>query len=130
MNFFQKHWDGDYSLKVSFWVNTLLVGFAFSIPFSIILLYLIQNNHFSIFLRVLFNYQIFRLFLTVWQAVGVFRSADKYVQKGGKAAWAFAAKVVLIVMVSNVFLSIVTLMLDNGQIIQFWQEYVAAIDGY
>ncbi len=94
-NYFIRHWRGDLSLGVSYWVNGFLATFL--VVFIVVLL--VQFRDFgglkwTAVLALLAYAVIFAL--TIWQLVGVWRSASKHVSRGGRSSWAIAAKIAVI----------------------------------
>jgi len=96
-NFILKHWRGDYSLGFSYWV----IGSLLTV------VVLIATNAVGSFDRlrelgprgsgfVILTFFGFLLALTLWQLVGIWRSASKHKQRGGKAFWAGLAKVMVV----------------------------------
>ncbi len=93
-NFIAKHWRGEYSLGVSYWL------FGFLIAFFIALLN-VTLGHLSDAMNLntqkqgatIFVYYVAILVVAVWQLVGVIRSASAHVSRGGKRFWAGMAKV-------------------------------------
>ncbi|MGO8854368.1 MAG: GYF domain-containing protein [Steroidobacteraceae bacterium] len=96
-NYLVRQWRGDFSLPVSYWVNGALVTLAI-IP----ALTAINNSKLSDRLGI-YGTGLWILFvlgfvaaLTVWQAIGTWRSAEKHVARGGSAGWAVTARVMIV----------------------------------
>jgi len=96
-SYFLRHWRGELSLGVSFWVNTLLGAIALIAIGVVLGEWVAQSQN---------NYSVAALWVTmwscafavlVWQAVGVWRSAAHHVSATGKGFWSGSAKVVVIV---------------------------------
>tara|TARA_R110002110_G_scaffold331227_1_gene542412 strand:- start:1773 stop:3305 length:1533 start_codon:yes stop_codon:yes gene_type:complete len=94
--FFRKHYNGDYSLGRSYWVNTFLVVLFAPIVGALLLPWLIEN------FRAQYGSGAF-LFITLlgiaawlWAIAGTWASANKHTSRGGKQGWATAAKVMII----------------------------------
>ncbi len=119
MNWILKHWRGEYSLKTSFWLNTILVNFIVSLPFSFVLIDLLQSGQENLFLRVLLNFQLLRILISVWQAVGVYRSSV-YSLLSGKSFWGFVARVMVIVFTANAILSALMVWYHSEQVLGMW----------
>ena len=92
-NFLVKHWRGDYSLGFSYWViGSLLTVIVVAITTTI------GSNSGLPELGARASGTAILVFyglvatLTLWQLVGIWRSADKHSQRGGKAFWAGIAK--------------------------------------
>lgn len=94
--FFRRHYNGDYSLARSYWVNTLLVS-LFAPAVGLMLLPWLGENFparygSAGFLLV----TAFGILAWVWAVSGTWASANKHVRRGGKAGWATAAKVMIV----------------------------------
>lgn len=96
-NFLVKHWCGNYSLGFSYWViGSLLTVIVISITTAISSSSgLRELGPRASGTAILFFYG-FVVTLTLWQLVGIWRSADKHSQRGGKTFWAGLAKVMVI----------------------------------
>lgn len=96
-NYFVRHWRGDLSLGVSYWVNLVLVSLfltllGLAVSGGIILLAIpLPLIDAWIFFGLAFG-----IVISVWQFVGVWRSASNHVSRGGTRAWATVAKVMLV----------------------------------
>ncbi len=94
-NYFIRHWRGDLSLGVSYWVNGML---------GRLLVLLADNtveqmpNNMPITLLAILTIMIYAMFTltSVWQLVGVWRSASKHVSRGGNGGWATAAQIAVV----------------------------------
>ncbi len=114
MNYIRKHWHGELSLAISFWVNFFLINVTGGLLCS----WFSQNSpikHPVIVARVLVFYIIFTLGIVPWQTVGLWRACNRHVAVNGRAFWARTAQV-------NVILSLVVTL---GSIISFWEIYKA-----
>ena len=96
-SYFLRHWRGELSLGVSFWVNTLLGAIALVAIGAVLGEWVAQSQS---------NYSVAALWVTIWlcaigvllwQAVGVWRSAAHHVTATGKQLWSGCAKAVVIV---------------------------------
>lgn len=108
--FFRRHYNGDYSLARSYWVNTLLVS-LFAPVVGLMLLPWLNDNF-----PARYGSAGFLLVTTLgvvawfWAVSGTWASADKHVQRGGKSGWATAAKVMIVLGVLRTFGDIANLM--------------------
>ncbi|MBR0656596.1 hypothetical protein [Plastoroseomonas arctica] len=90
-----KHWRGGFSLGFAYWINGVLVALV-----SVAVLYgigtLIDANADSLSLNqmraAVIGFTALMLVSPIWQFVGIWRSASAHVSRGGKQAWAIAAK--------------------------------------
>ena len=96
-SYFLRHWRGELSLGVSFWVNTLLGAIALVAIGTVLGEWVVHSQS---------NYSVAALWVTIWscaigvllwQAVGVWRSAAHHVAATGKQLWSGCAKAVVIV---------------------------------
>lgn len=101
--FFRRHYNGDYSLARSYWVNTLLVS-LFAPVVGIMLLPWLGENFPARYGSTGF------LFVTTlgilawfWAVAGTWASANKHIQRGGKSGWATAAKFMIVLGVLRTF---------------------------
>jgi hypothetical protein len=91
-NFIVKHWRGEYSLAVSYWLFGFLIAiFVAILPFALGEL----SNALNLGTEtqgtlILANYAAIAA-VSVWQIVGVIRSASAYVKHGGRYIWAAMA---------------------------------------
>ena len=94
-NYFTRHWRGDLSLGISYWANGMLGTFL--VLFGSNMLVQMQDSFGLKWLAVssLVLY-VLALLVSVWQCVGVWRSASKHVSRGGSIGWATAAKVAVV----------------------------------
>jgi len=96
-NYFVRHWRGELSLPVSYWVNgslltLLLVAILTAIRKTQLFEELGGEGTGLWILAVL----MLSVSFAVWQSIGIWRSADEHPSRGGSKGWAIAAKVVVI----------------------------------
>ena len=96
IRYMARHWNGENSLAVAFWRNTLLVGLLFNefikVVGKFIILPMPPGLAFSMTV-----YVGFMVLLHAWQLVGLWRSAERHVERGGKPFLAKAAKVAVVI---------------------------------
>lgn len=90
-----RHWNGDLSLGVSFWVNDVLLNIAVAIILYIIIS-LLESASIGVALTVLWILLLFSIALGIWQLVGIWRSAEKHKQYTGRRGLAIAAQVLVV----------------------------------
>lgn len=96
-NFLVKHWRGDYSLGVSYWViGSLLTVIVVAVTTAIGSSSALRELGPRASGTAILAFYGFVVTLTLWQLVGIWRSADKHSQRGGKAFWASLAKVMVV----------------------------------
>lgn len=104
MNYIRKHWRGELSLSVSFWINLFLLNSSFMLFDR----WLTQNSiieHPQIAGRVTIIYNIVRLGLVYpWQIVGLWRASKRHIEATGKRFW---ARTVQVLVVLGIFATVV-----------------------
>jgi len=96
LNYIQKHWRGEFSLAISFWINLFLINVVIYL-FWALLLYseAIENPITSA--RVTIIYTTFVLMIVYpWQIIGLWRSCSHHIEKSGKRFWARTAQVLVV----------------------------------
>lgn len=95
--FFRRHYNGDYSLGRSYWVNTFLVS-LFAPALGLMLLPWLGRSFPARYSSAAFLLlTVLGLLIWFWAVSGTWASASKHVQRGGKAGWATAAKLLIII---------------------------------
>lgn len=107
--FFRRHFNGDYSLARSYWVNTFLVA-LFAPVLGLMLLPWLSANFPARYGSAGF------LFITalgvvvwVWAVSGTWASANKHAQRGGSSRWALAAKGMIVLGVINTLANVINM---------------------
>lgn len=96
-NYFVRHWRGQLSLPVSYWVNGFLLTFLLVRSFTAI-----ETSDLAEGLGahstglLLLSTFLLTIACSVWQGVGVWRSADRHPSRGGSKGWATVAKVMVV----------------------------------
>lgn len=93
-----RHWRGDLSLGVSWWVNCFLLWAGCIAAFSVLVQVGVALTTWLAIPILVFMF-LFFAFATCWQVVGTWRSAGRHADRGGMPAVAMAAKVVLVIWV-------------------------------
>jgi hypothetical protein len=92
-----KHWRGQLSLPISYWVNgTLLTVLLTAIMTGVSRSGLIAGLGAQRVGLWVLSVLLLALTCSVWQSVGIWRSADKHPSRGGSKAWATIAKVMVV----------------------------------
>jgi hypothetical protein len=121
-NYLLRHWRGQLSLPVSYWVNGSLVGALFGGLGAGLGTYLPKAGY-SLKTAVSFNLLllIFIVVYWIWSSVGIWRSADRRISEGKRKGWANAAKVAVslgaLMMVSKLITSIVPNVVDEVKVL-------------
>ena len=96
MEYVRTHWRGEQSLARSYWINNLLFSMLIIISFKFAEDPISKLNAKTI-LTILFVYVVCLAIITVWQIVGIWRSATNHSIKTGRWFWARAAKVMVVI---------------------------------
>jgi hypothetical protein len=102
-NYFARHWRGELSLPVSYWLNGILGALMVGVTVAV-LAYTINRQGAAqplLWLVSLIVTWLSAALLTVWLTVGVWRSATRY-RQGGKRFWGAAAKALVLLGVVEV----------------------------
>ena len=94
-DFIKKHWDGDYSLAKSYWVNTLFVSLVFVLCAQLLFQFFDERTHARYVSSAVLFVTLLSVAVWCWSVIGTWRSASKHVSRGGKPFWAIAAKVAI-----------------------------------
>ena len=90
-NYLIRHWRGEISLGVTYWVNGFLAVIVQSA--LVVILAQIQGNYSLRAMAVAsIGVALFSVMAWLWLVVGTWRSADRHVERGGSSQWAGAAK--------------------------------------
>jgi hypothetical protein len=95
-NYFARHWRGELSLPLSYWGNGFLVSFTTGLLVAAITEGLRDRYEPT---RALGSMALLYFTIAVtltWQVVGVWRSANRYLHRGGSGVWAGLAKCAMI----------------------------------
>jgi hypothetical protein len=96
--FIPKHWRGEYSLRRSFWLNTVVISWF--IPLSTLTLF--SANTFQLPTRIasIAFVIVFGMFSPslMWGLVGTARASKIYQERGGRKSWATAAVLVTMLL--------------------------------
>jgi hypothetical protein len=92
-NYIMRHWRGELSLPISYWVNGSLLGVGFLLLF--LLMGEVTNDwELRTTAFVMLALMTLLILVTIWSSVGILRSASQHAKRGGSAGWATAAQVV------------------------------------
>ena len=102
-DYFTQHWQGEYSLPVSYWVNYVVVGFIFLFLLNAYPDELITSDIHDLYIYIT-GYCI-ALTVITWQVVGVWRSANNHIQKTKRKYWANTVKLLVVLgLISGSFM--------------------------
>ena len=105
-DYIKKHYRGELPLEMSYWVNTIILSVIFNLItfIGIDSIDVTQNTTFWMLFIALYFIFIY-LVVSPWMYIGLWRSADKHIQKYGVRFWANVVKILLIVGVFKTALS-------------------------
>ena len=103
-----RHWRGDYSLGVSYWI----FGALLSVIATVVFRSLGDSRGSFEWTPMAAGYVIvasylFLMTMTVWQLVGIYRAAGKHVSRGGRRGWATMARIMVVLGVLRAGLDLV-----------------------
>ena len=100
-NYLVRHWRGELSLPVSYWVNGVLANLLLMVTLfgTAYVISSIKTDYAALL------YWIVAMLLMsvacVWQSVGIWRSAGYYANQGGRRIWSLLARLAVILGVIN-----------------------------
>jgi hypothetical protein len=103
VNYLTRHWRGELSLGVSYWVNGFLANLVAVLGVAILIP---VENQIDLRIASALFLCVFAgiIAITVWQLVGIWRSASRHVSRGGTQAWAAIAKILVLLGVFSTIL--------------------------
>jgi len=116
--FFRKHYNGDYSLARSYWINTFLLQGLVSLAGLALLGWLAQDAPARYGAAAALFLVVLGIVLAAWAIRGTWASSSKHVARGGRRGWANAAKVLLILSVVGTVLNLAK---DAGALAEYWK---------
>jgi hypothetical protein len=87
-NYIVRHWRGDLSLSVSYWINNFLATIAVSFLIQKLGSSISISDSPLIFATIRTLVLVVAIAISIWQLVGVWRSAGKHRARGGGGFWA------------------------------------------
>jgi hypothetical protein len=100
-SYLRRHWCGDLSLELTFWVNGAILFFTlYTVPVVSPGIFTSRTNPIRTWIYLL----VFLAALTivsVWQLVGIWRSAGKHQSRGGRSLWGWSARAMVVLFVLN-----------------------------
>jgi hypothetical protein len=113
-NFIAKNWRGEYPLPVSYWVFGLIGNFAVAlIPLGLAAVYDTRMGFQPVYVfAFILSVWLLSIGISVWQWVGVWRSANRYIERKSlkleRAPWAGVAKLMTVIAILQLAAAIVT----------------------
>jgi len=95
-SYIRKHWRGNLSLAVSFWINLFLLNIVILL-FWVLLGYseILENPVISARVVIIFAAFVF-LIVYPWQIIGLWRSCNRHIEIHGKHFWARTTQVLVV----------------------------------
>ena len=97
-NYFVRHWRGECSLGISYWVNGNVLAGIGTVALTVAT-HLLEKGGYS--LRAIsfagLGTLLFSVIAWLWSSVGIWRSASHHVARGGSSGWASAARVGVVI---------------------------------
>ncbi|HVY58694.1 MAG TPA: GYF domain-containing protein [Xanthobacteraceae bacterium] len=95
-NYLTRHWRGELSLPVAFWVNGFACNFVLSVAAAFFTIYIETAGLSAALAASVVVFTVAQVAVWVWQIVGMWRSAARHRERGGRAFWAGLAQVVVV----------------------------------
>jgi len=107
VNYIRKHWRGELSLGVSFWINTILFNILHGFVLEVWTAAPLIENPVT-YAQLTFIYVVLSsLSITPWQFVGLWRACNRHVKESGKTFWGGTVQVIVILMFIGVVATLV-----------------------
>jgi len=98
LSYIKKHYKGELSLEVSYWINTVILSAIFALISLVGIDNIDVTYHTKFWMVFIALYFLFIYFvLSPWMYIGLWRSADNHIEKYGVRFWANVVKILLIV---------------------------------
>ncbi len=104
LNYVKRHWQGNFSLSVSFWINFLLLYFILNFLERYIFPPYIQGE-LAVTNAVIAFTVIVRLIIYPWQVVGVIRACDRAANTNIDRYWIIAAQGIVVMSIVGTVVS-------------------------
>lgn len=99
-NYLLRHWRGECSLGIAYWLNgTLIAGVLTGVLLGVLSGYSDGNQSLRNTAAADILTIVLSLLVWIWSTVGVWRSAERHVSRGGRSFWAAAAKFMVVISV-------------------------------
>lgn len=96
VNYIKKHWHGELSLAVSFWINLFLLNVAIRLLNALFLYSGIIENPVVVARVSLIYAGLVLLIVYPWQIIGLWRSCNHHIEKSGKRFWPRTVQVLVV----------------------------------
>lgn len=95
-SYIARHWTGDLSLGISYWVNGTLVSLLVAVS-TIILVAVDVAESPKLYSAGVIGAWTLMFIVAIWQLVGIWRSASNHESRGGKRGWAIVAQIMVVI---------------------------------
>jgi len=100
-SYLRRHWCGDLSLELTFWVNGTILFIALStVPVVAPGIFTSRSNPVRTWIFLL-SFLAALTIVSVWQLIGLWRSAGKHRSRGGRSLWGWSARAMVVLLVLN-----------------------------
>lgn len=96
-HYIARHWRGELSLFISYWVNTVLIGIIIVAAFLMLKKSGIFQRNLLIGTQAAVTLMVLSIPVYIWQLGGCWRSANRRAKETGKQLWARVAQAALII---------------------------------
>lgn len=103
MNYIYKHWRGELSLTISFWINIVLLNLVIRLTRYYLKSYDIIENPIIIAREIIIFSAFIFFILYPWQIIGLWRCCNNHIKKNGRRFWARTSQVIIIFAVIFLF---------------------------
>ena len=122
MNYIKKHWTGNYPLWISFWINGVLLYLLWGLIFSLIIQFSGAQHNGELLLRIFMNYRLSSLFISVWQTVGIYRSALNYQKATGNLILSKIARNFSLVFILDGLVGAYVVFFEQNALLSAWND--------
>ncbi len=119
MSYIKKHWQGDYSLGISFWFNSVLVIIVYHYGENLIRLSFDLSPH-SFILSTIVYLVVSRLIIYPWQVIGLLRACERHLLINGNVIQVRIVQAMVILSLLGTFIHI----LDSAQSLIIFKKSV------
>lgn len=109
IDYIKQHWSGELPLGVSYWINGVIVSLVGGFIGALSSTYFGSNYAPKLSLAWMIIYPPIVIAISIWQLVGICRSANNHVSATGRRFWATAARVFLVLGLLQAAMQIVNL---------------------
>ena len=107
-NLIKKHWNGDYSLGKSYWVNTVFVSLLLLLGTALFASFFNERTPARYPAIAVLLVTVVTLTVWCWSVIGTWRSASKHVSRGGRPFWAIAARIAILLSALRLLSGLIT----------------------